>query len=97
MVDFRDTTKARAARAARLEYLRKLGSGEYSLRETLVEVPHVIRRVSVWMLLTKTNKIGKITAETILEEAGVFPQLALGVLTEKERQALIKALPKAVR
>lgn len=92
-----DTTEARRVRSARAAYLRDLGSGRRSLRETLRRPPESLKTAYVWDLLMATHNLGPTGCRKTLAVANVDGTLLVGELTSNQRRSIDKALPKRAK
>lgn len=87
---------ARRVRAQRSEAMRKLRSGELSLRRVLTRTPAALAEADVYEVFFATRGLGKEGCRLAFERAGVWPHRIMDELTREQRASLLRELPKRV-
>lgn len=94
MTDHFPIDEARAAKAARDSWIRKLGEGRVKASAVLRKPPEPLKKTDIWEILLACRGLGREGVRVILERAVIWPHTGLGELTKNERYRIIKCLPK---
>jgi hypothetical protein len=87
---------ARRVRAERSEALRKLRSGELSLRKVLTRTPVALQEADAYEVFIAARGLGKEGCRLVFERAGVWPHRIMDELSREHRTALARELPSRV-
>ncbi|HLI38767.1 MAG TPA: integration host factor, actinobacterial type [Streptosporangiaceae bacterium] len=85
--------RAAAARAARAEALAALRQGTVTLADVLGDLDSPLRRARVRQVLLSLPKVGPVTADRVMADAGIGPGRRVAGLGARQREALAGALP----
>lgn len=76
--------------------LKALEAGDLYIVDLLRNPPPEIGRVRLWVLLTRTPRLGEIGAKRVCEAANVWPLTRIDTIDDSQREALIECLPARV-
>lgn len=83
---------ANRVRLARAELKRRVGDGELSAADVVLECPWEAHSMSISSLLTSQKRWGRARCRRLLLSIGVAENKPVGTLTERQRLALAAAL-----
>lgn len=89
--------KARRKKRHTAAALDALRTGRVTLEQTLEKPPPALARVSIHVVIEKSQGMGPVGTKTCLEKAHVWPTDALGSLTREQLQLVKKHLPPRAR
>jgi hypothetical protein len=84
--------RANEVRLARAELKRRIATGELDIAEVILHSPPEARSMAVADLLMSQHRWGQTRCRRFLAQVPMSEKKAIGSMTERQRQALVKML-----
>lgn len=85
---------ARRVRAAEGAALAAVRAGTLSIVDVLTRPPKALGGVDLYVLLMRCPHMGRDRTRIVCERSGVWPHLTLTEMTQQQRHAVLKNLPR---